>query len=970
MGQKAWSFEKKLLTACGIVPINMYALFTRRKFRRMDLLAAPYHFIATFLVTVAALGAASVTIYRPQFVPPGNWRKIAFGVGWILLALGELLHGSQVASSDQDPIVIVLRVSAYVLVVAALQPLVLAGTPDGPNEVSITSPESPADAELEPLSSEKPEEASPELPEDVERLSSEAPLAEPRRVARGVPVPAVRRLVLALALFALSEAFFLSVESLKSSNSGSLWLAVHGLRFAGGLTVLAWLGQVVRTSIQARVVAVFIAVLLVIVVAISGSMTQVFTANITQDSLREARREGEAQHRRLEEQVQDSIRRAQQVARLDEVRDAFAARSSTLSEQVSRLQTPGGPFESSDFIAFLDPRRAIFALSATGPDGRTTLDVPEVLSLPETNAVTMALGERPWGSLDRLGARTIAAIGAYPVTNPQEASGLAGMVVVGRLIDQRYLEGLRRPGGEEVFLITRTEVLAKTTPRADGVLRSDLDAVFESGSRVVKHGVIGGVDYFSSYVPLRRGSDGRVIAVLVFSKRSQVVGLAQRNVATPLFLIALWAMIVGVALSLLFGSRITQPIRKLTEAAERVRRGDLTPRVSPRTADEVGVLGETFDQMTESLSQATQNLRENAELEFQLRRQLETILQSMTDGVVAVDHVGTIVAFNREAERILEVRQSAALGKNIRTILRLRDAEGKEIDPSIYELRQGSVSGVVGDLPNASRPVVVTSAPIEDEAGTIIGGVAVVRDQTREVEIERMKTEFLANISHELRTPITPIKGYSDLMRRREVPREQAITFLEGIMASAERLERIVEMLVDFSAMEAGRLSPKKVPVDFDEITADLVEKWVQSAPNHRFERRGFEKLPRVNVDRRLVPLAISELMDNAVKFSPKGGLVLLEGECRNGGRETGDVRISVIDEGIGIGKEQLSRIGQNFVQADASETRAYGGLGLGLAYVRRIVEGHGGRLEVQSTPDKGSCFTIVLPASTVIPNA
>jgi PAS domain S-box-containing protein len=933
----------------------------------MDLLAAPYHFIATFLVTVAALGAASVTIYRPQFVPPGNWRRVTFGVGWILLALGELLHGSQMASSDQDPIVIVLRVSAYVLVVAALQPLVLAGTRDGPNEVSITSPESPDDVELEPLASQKPEVASPEVPEDMEELSSEAPPAEPRRVARGVPVPAVRRLVLALALFALSEAFFLSVDSLKSSNSGSLWLTVHGLRFAGGLAVLAWLGQVVRTSIQARVVAVFIAVLLVIVVAISGSMTQVFTANITQDSFREARREGVAQYRRLQEQVQDSISRAQQVARLDEVIDAFAARSPTLSEQVSKLQTPGGPFESSDFIAFLDPRRAISALSASGRDGRTTLDVPEVLSLPETNAVTMALRGRPWGSLERLGPRTIAAIGAYPA---QTASGLAGMVVVGRLIDEEYLTELRRPGGEEAFLITRTEILAKTTDRTDGVLRSDLDPAFESGSRVVKHGVIGGVDYFSSYVPLRRESDDRVIAVLVFSKRSQVVGLAQRNVATPLFLIALWAMIVGVALSLLFGSRITQPIRKLTEAAERVRRGDLTPRVSPRTADEVGVLGETFDQMTESLYQATQNLRENAELEFQLRRQLETILQSMTDGVVAVDHAGTIVAFNREAERILEVRQSEALGKSIRTVLRLRDAEGKEIDPSIYELRQGSVSGVVGDLPNASRPVVVTSAPIEDEAGTIIGGVAVVRDQTREVEIEKMKTEFLANISHELRTPITPIKGYSDLMRRREVPREQAITFLEGIMASAERLERIVEMLVDFSAMEAGRLSPKKVPVDFDEITADLVEKWMQSAPNHRFERRGFETLPRVNVDRRLVPLAISELMDNAVKFSPNGGLVLLEGECRNGGRETGDVRISVIDEGIGIGKEQLSRIGQNFVQADASETRAYGGLGLGLAYVRRIVEGHGGRLEVQSTPDEGSCFTIVLPASTVIPNA
>jgi two-component system, OmpR family, phosphate regulon sensor histidine kinase PhoR len=381
----------------------------------------------------------------------------------------------------------------------------------------------------------------------------------------------------------------------------------------------------------------------------------------------------------------------------------------------------------------------------------------------------------------------------------------------------------------------------------------------------------------------------------------------------------------------------------------------------------VGVLGETFDQMTESLARVTHDLRETAEQEVQLRRQRETILQSMTDGVVAVDHSGKIVAFNREAERILEVRQSEAIGQNIKTVLKLRDAEGKAIDPSIYDLRQGSVSGIVGDVRHVSRPVVVTSAPIEDEGGTIIGGVAVVRDQTREVEIEKMKTEFLANISHELRTPITPIKGYSDLMRRKEVPRDQEVTFLDGIIASAERLERIVEMLVDFSAMEAGRLAPKKVPLDFNDVTAELVEKWAQAAPNHQFERKGFGNLPKVKVDRRLVPLAISELMDNAVKFSPNGGKVTLEGEYSNGHPGSGDVRVSVTDEGIGMGTEELSRIGQNFVQADGSETRAYGGLGLGLAYVRRIAEGHGGRLEVESTLDKGSRFTLVFPASSVI---
>ncbi|HEX2259198.1 MAG TPA: hypothetical protein VHJ40_05580, partial [Actinomycetota bacterium] len=324
----------------------------------MDLLPAPYHFAASFLVTVAALGAAWVTIYRPKFVPPGHWRRVAFGVGWMLLALGELLHGAQVLSSDRDPLVIILRVSAYALVVAGLQPLVLGGKQDETAEAAAPSTELADDGE--------------EGPGDVERLSVEKPTSEPRRAAWGTPVPAVRRLVVALALFAISEACFLSLESLRSSEPGTLWLTVHGLRLAGGIAVLAWLGQVVRTSIQARVVAVFIMLLLIIVVAISGSMTHVLTANITQDSFRQARQEGAVQNRLLQQQVRDSISSAKQVAKLDPVRDAFG-NPAALSEQASSLQTSGGSFESADFIAFLNDSGAILALSATAPRGRTTL---------------------------------------------------------------------------------------------------------------------------------------------------------------------------------------------------------------------------------------------------------------------------------------------------------------------------------------------------------------------------------------------------------------------------------------------------------------------------------------------------------------------------------------------------------------------------------------------------------------------
>jgi len=904
----------------------------------MDLLPAPFHFAATFLVTVAALGGTWVTIYRPQYVPEGTARRFAFGLGWALLALGELLHGSLIAASEQSPVAITFRMAAYALLVASIQPLALAKNKPSP-----------------------PSQASSSVP--VRGLPGAEGITE-----RPPVVPAVRRLILALGLFATSEVAFVAVDGLSTESPGGLWFAVHGLRLAGGLAVLAWLGQVVRTSIQARVVAVFTGLMLVVVVAISGSMTQVFTNNFTQELLNRAQREGEVQQRILRGVMDEARSQAQQVARSESVRQVFATRPAALTQVLERLQGPGQVFDTADFMAALDPQGALLAVSAVGPGGRDNLAVADALNLVGTEIVQSALARGDAGeSVDTLGPGKIAAIGVAPVFNP-ENSEMVGVLAAGRLIDLEYLQEQRSEG--EVFLITRNEVLAGTSDVSDGIIptsRGNVSTLFESGRRISILAQVGGQDRFNSYVPLVRGDE--VIGALVFSTASGVIGLEQQNLAAPLFFIALWASAMGVGLSLLFGTRITQPIRDLTEAADRVRKGDLTARVSPKTFDEVGVLGETFDQMTVSLAGLTRDLRATADEQLELRRRLETILQSMTDGVVAVNNHGAIVAFNREAERILEVSQSQVLGKSVTKVLQLRDNAGKPLSPSIYDLQKGSVTGTVANLSSSvSRPVVVTSAPIEDDTGEVLGAVAVLRDLTREVEIEKMKTEFLANISHELRTPITPIKGYSDLLRRREVPREQQVTFLEGILASAERLERIVEMLVDFSAMEAGRLSPNKVEVDFNQVTAELVEKWSQNAPNHTFVRTGFENLPTVEVDRRLVPLAIGELMDNAVKFSPKGGKVTLQAEHHRNGKGRSAVRISVIDEGIGIDPHQLSKIGQNFVQADGSETRAYGGLGLGLAYVRRIAEGHGGSLEVESQPDKGSRFTLVFPTGGVPP--
>jgi signal transduction histidine kinase len=245
--------------------------------------------------------------------------------------------------------------------------------------------------------------------------------------------------------------------------------------------------------------------------------------------------------------------------------------------------------------------------------------------------------------------------------------------------------------------------------------------------------------------------------------------------------------------------------------------------------------------------------------------------------------------------------------------------------------------------------------------------VAVIRNMSREREIERMKSEFLSNISHELRTPLTPIKGYAEILGRKNVPADKAQQFAQGILESTGRLERIVELLVDFSAMEAGRLSPRTTPVDVAELLTKVAEQAKSKTSRHRLQVDAKARLPKVLGDERLLRRSLDEILDNAIKFSPDGGTIRLEARAASSGNGAGrrNVEISVTDEGIGIPTDDLHKIFSDFHQLDGSETRTYGGLGLGLAFVQRIVEAHAGTIDVQSEPDEGTRFTLTIPAAT-----
>jgi signal transduction histidine kinase len=226
-----------------------------------------------------------------------------------------------------------------------------------------------------------------------------------------------------------------------------------------------------------------------------------------------------------------------------------------------------------------------------------------------------------------------------------------------------------------------------------------------------------------------------------------------------------------------------------------------------------------------------------------------------------------------------------------------------------------------------------------------------------------MKTEFLSRIGHELRTPLTGVKGYAELLVRKEVPTALARQWHEEILKQANALYRIVQMLEFFASSGAGRTMLRPGSVDLRAVVNDVVaQRNARLNGKWSISRRVARRVPEVVADERWLAMSIDELVDNAVKFSPDGGKVSVTVEPADGNR----VEIAVTDRGKGMTREEQALAFAEFVQGDTSDTRSFGGLGLGLSLVQRVAEAHGGTVTVASQPGKGSKFSIFLPAAPI----
>jgi signal transduction histidine kinase len=304
--------------------------------------------------------------------------------------------------------------------------------------------------------------------------------------------------------------------------------------------------------------------------------------------------------------------------------------------------------------------------------------------------------------------------------------------------------------------------------------------------------------------------------------------------------------------------------------------------------------------------------------------------------------------------------EAEIVGKPLADVLAAEDAEGRSA------LRGTSRRIVDAEIVRDSgerTPVRIGVSPLADGQGRVV----VLSDRTREYEVDRMKTEFLANISHELRTPLTPIRGYAEMIARRpELSRKQVETFLDEILNSTSRMSRAVELLVDVAALEGGRVVPQHTRVSARSFVDERVEAWKARYPDRAadFKRRVATKLPAMDIDRHWVSRALDEFADNAVKYTEPGTAISVTANAVDGDGSL--IRLAVKDTGPGFDPQRAAEFVGDFSQADASETRRVGGLGLGLGFVTRVAERFGLQLTVATELGKGSEFALHVPADGV----
>jgi len=359
------------------------------------------------------------------------------------------------------------------------------------------------------------------------------------------------------------------------------------------------------------------------------------------------------------------------------------------------------------------------------------------------------------------------------------------------------------------------------------------------------------------------------------------------------------------------------------------------------------------DELERRVEERTAELaRVNVEL-TRARDEWQSTFDCMSDAITVQDASFNIVRSNRAFREMFP----AADPRRVKCYELVHGtAEPPENCPLLRTLASRRSEICESFEPHLDQYISMRADPVFDADGKLVRIVHAITNITERKEIERMKSDFVSTVSHELRTPLTSLRGFVELMLKREYSPEKRRHFLEVMHRETERLANLVTDVLDLQRIESGRQVFRFEPVSLAEVVHNAADLFAGAGAGHTIEAEIPDDIPLVFADPEMVRQVISNLVSNALKYSPEGGSV------RVGARtERGEVLVWVSDEGIGIAPELLCKIFSRFYRVDNTETRQIGGTGLGLALVKDIVEAHGGRVWAESAPQKGSTFYFTL---------
>jgi PAS domain S-box-containing protein len=340
----------------------------------------------------------------------------------------------------------------------------------------------------------------------------------------------------------------------------------------------------------------------------------------------------------------------------------------------------------------------------------------------------------------------------------------------------------------------------------------------------------------------------------------------------------------------------------------------------------------------------------------------EAVISNMAEGVVVVDKEGKILMMNPQAEAISGKGLSELSGRKIFDVAHLEN----QVVSLAKEIKSDGTRDIATDLARQGRAALdeaikKSTAIIQNEEGKIVGAVSVPTHKAKFLEMEQLQQDFIANMTHELRSPLTSIKAALDMLARDAKPDDTGKNILNTAIRNSERLNSIISDILDFSKLQSGKLVFHQENVQSEEIAkeaADSMKAWANSK-NLTLSVKSEPGVPKVYADKRRTVQVLINLISNAIKFTPQGGSIEISADA---GREAlaGFVFFSVKDTGCGISKEDQAKIFEKFVQVASGEK--IGGTGLGLAITKAMVVMQSGRIAVESEPGRGSTFRVAMP--------